>query len=183
MNIWVEIVLALLLLLCIGVVWEFLQKLFGLDSTERKKQESRSQGVDTIGVAITCFCHDGAGQYLVSKRSQIVRDEQGTWEPGAGAVDFGEHIEDAVHREMHEEYNVVLHDLEYLGFRDVHRVLPDGRPTHWIVFDYRARIDPSHVTIGEPEHIDEFRWVGVQDIPTPRHSQFAYFLEKYKDKL
>ncbi len=182
MNIWVEIFLALGLVVGIGFLWGFLQQLFGIEEKEKKEVE-RSLGVDSIGVAVVCFCHDGTGQYLVSKRSQLARDEKGAWEPGAGAVHFGERLEDAVRREMREEYGVTLQDLEYLGFRDSHRVLPDGRPTHWIVFDYRARIDPTQVVIGEPEHMEEFRWTSIADIPTPRHSQFGLFLEKYSGTL
>ena len=181
MNIFVEVLLALGLAFLIFLLWGYLRERTGSDKYDRRV-EGRGKGLDSIGVAVVCFCHDGAGKYLVAQRSERSRDERGAWEPGSGSVEFGERLEDAVRREMREEYSVEVMDLEFMGFRDVHR-LHEGRKTHWIVFDYRARVDPQAVRIGEPEMLNEIRWVRLEDIPTPRHSQFALFLEKYKNKL
>lgn len=183
MAIWLEVLLALALLVAIGLLWEFLQKLFGTEDEAERKETNPKKGVDFIGVAAICFCHDGAGKYLVSKRSQNTRDEQGRWETGGGSIEFGEDIEEAMRREMQEEFGVDIHDIEFIGYRDVHRTLADGTKTHWVVVDYRARVDPAQVKIGEPDMIDEVQWVRLEDIPTPRHSQFAVFLEKYQNVL
>jgi 8-oxo-dGTP diphosphatase len=182
MSIWVEVGLAALLALFIFWLWAYFVQEYGLTKGE-KRYAARKKGVDSIGVAVICFCHDGKGKYLVEKRSQNTRDEQGNWSTGGGSVEFGEHIEDAVRREAREEYSTELLDIEFLGFRDVHRTNSDGQKTHWVVFDYRARVDPATVKIGEPDMTDELRWVAIADIPSPRHSQFAVFLEKYTDVL
>ncbi len=141
------------------------------------------KGIDCIGVAVCYFCHDGAGNLLVSKRSETTRDEQGRWDCGGGSVEWDENIEDALVREIKEEYMTDVVKAEFLGYRDVHRELDDGTKTHWVMIDYKVQVNPDQVGIGEPESIDELRWVNPGAIPEPTHSQLPAFLNKYKDKL
>ncbi len=184
MNIWVEILLALLLLIGIGMLWGFLQWLFGLDQEEKKREVGLKKGVDFIGVAAVFLCHDGAGNYITYRRSKNSRDEQDRWDVGSGSIEYGENVEEAMRREIKEEFMTDVLQFDFMGYRDVHRTLTDGRPTHWITLDYRVQVDREKVGIGEPETIEEIRWWrSIDEIPTPRHSQLAFFLEKYKDKL
>lgn len=141
------------------------------------------KGVDYPGITTVFFCHDGAGKYLVAKRSKNCRDEWETWDPGGGGLEFGEKLEEGVVREVREEYCVEPIAIEFLGFREVHRLNQEGNPTHWIAFDFRVQVDPVEVKIGEPDMIEEVRWVDPLNIPQPTHSQFPIFLEKYKDRL
>ncbi len=141
------------------------------------------KGIDYIGVAVVPFLHDGAGNYLLGLRSNQCRDEHGTWEPlGSGGLKFGEHITDAIVREVQEEAGTVPFNFEYLGLREVHREL-DGQKTHWLAFDYRAQVRRAEVVIMEPDKCAALRWCKIADIPLPRHSQFPVFLEKYKNLL
>lgn len=141
------------------------------------------KGVDYTGVSVVPMCHDGKGKYLVSLRGPGCRDEQGRWEPaGGGGVHFGETLNDALVREIEEECGAHASHIEHMGFREVFRE-KDGVASHWIVFDYRVLIDPKDVYITEPDKCLELRWCTLPDIPTPQHSQFPFFLEKYKDKL
>ena len=61
------------------------------------------RGVDYIGVTVNFIIHDGKGNVLLQKRSQNCRDEQGRWDIGGGALEFGEKLEDAVRREVKED--------------------------------------------------------------------------------
>ena len=140
------------------------------------------KGVDCIGVTVVYFCHDGQGKVLFAKRSQNVRDEQGRWDIGGGAVEFGERAEQVLKREIKEEYNADVISFEFLGFRDVHRV-HDGQPTNWIGLDFKVLIDPKNVKIGEPDKFDDIGWFKLDERPTPNHSQLPEFLEKYRGKL
>ena len=85
---------------------------------------------------------------------------------------------------MREEAGVIAEELEFMGYRDVHRE-QDGQPTHWVAFDFRAKIDPSTPTIAEPHKCDEQRWVTIGELSRMEnlHSQFPTFLEKYRDVL
>lgn len=141
------------------------------------------KGIDHIGSAVTTICHDGNGKYLLELRSDKCRDEHFCWSPvGSGGIEFGETIEQAIHREVKEECNAEVLGIEQLGIREVFREL-DGKPTHWIQHDFKILIDPVQVQINEPEKCLELKWFKLEEFPDPLHSQFPHFLEKYQGKL
>ncbi len=140
------------------------------------------QGVECIGVSVVYFCHDGEGNVLLAKRSSKARDEQGRWDIGGGAIEFGENIEDTVKKEIKEEYSTDVKKIEFLGFRDVHRE-SDGVPTHWVALDFKVLVDRAAAKIGEPHKFDDLGWFTLETLPSPVHSQLPTFLAKYRDKL
>ena len=141
------------------------------------------KGIDFIGISVVTVCHDGRGKYLLEYRGDQCRDEHFTWSPaGSGGVRKGESLEDAVRREILEECGAQATHIEPLGFREVLRTV-NGNDTHWIAFDFRAQISPGHVVIHEPEKCLKLEWFLPNEFPAPLHSQFPFFLEKYKDVL
>lgn len=140
------------------------------------------KGFDYPGVGIVFFCHDGAGHYLLNKRSKNCRDEHGRWDPGGGSLDLGEKVEDTLKREIAEEYCTDVLDFKFIGYRDVHRV-HEGSKTHWIALDFKVHVDRSKVKNGEPHKFEELEWFSLDNLPSPLHSQFRIALEKYKDTL
>jgi 8-oxo-dGTP diphosphatase len=140
------------------------------------------KGTDYTGITVTFLCHDGAGNYLLHKRSAKCRDEHGRWDGGSGGLKFGETIEDALRREIGEEYLADVLDHEFLGYREVFRE-HEGKPTHWIAFDFRVRVDRDTVQVGEPEMQEELGWFPLDAFPEPLHSQLPFALEKYRDRL
>lgn len=127
------------------------------------------RGVDCIGVAVSFLLHDGNGKVLLHKRGAKCRDEQGKWDTGGGALEFGESFEDCLRREVKEEFCVDVEDVKFLGafniLRDQH-----GVPTHWINLCHAAKVDPTQVRNGEPEKIEEMGWFSIDAIPTPQHT-------------
>ena len=98
---------------------------------------------------------------------------------------FGEKLEDAVRRELREEYCAVPIEVEFLGYRDVLRE-QNGILTHWVAHDFRVLVDPAQIAIGEPHKCDELRWGSLEEIKNlgeALHSQFPVFFDKYKEKL
>ena len=133
-------------------------------------QKDLKRGLDYIGVNCIFYCHDGRGKLLMHKRSQNCRDEQGCWDCGGGAMEFGETPEEAVRREIREEYGVETSDLKFAAVRNVLRE-HNGKPTHWIAFLFVAQVDPTQVRISDPEKIDELGWFAFDQLPEPLHSQ------------
>ena len=140
------------------------------------------KGVDYTGVTIVFLCHDGKSNFLLNKRSQNCRDEQGCWDPGGGGVEFGDTVEATLKKELKEEYCADVLDYEFFGFRDVHREI-NGKKTHWIALDFKVLVDREKVANGEPKKFDEISWFKLDNLPSPLHSQFPYFLQKYKNQL
>jgi 8-oxo-dGTP diphosphatase len=128
------------------------------------------RGVDFIGVTICFVVHDGSGNFLLQKRSQKCRDEQGTWDVGGGALEFGETMEQGVAREVKEELMVAPNEIQFLAAYEAHRT-HNGNPTHWIALSHAAKVDPKKVKIGEPDRIDEIGWFNMNNLPSPLHSQ------------
>jgi 8-oxo-dGTP diphosphatase len=119
-------------------------------------------------VSCVFVCHDGAGRILLARRSEQARDEPGTWDCGAGALEFGETFEAAVTREVGEEYTASPLEIRQLGVRNV---LRDDPPSHWVAVVFAVRVDPAAVRIGEPHKFDELAWFAPGELPAPLHSQ------------
>ncbi|MFH0890898.1 MAG: NUDIX domain-containing protein [Candidatus Liptonbacteria bacterium] len=140
------------------------------------------KGKDFVGVCVVYFCHDGKGNFAMHKRSPNTRDEQGRWDVGGGGVELHETVEECLGKEVKEEWGANIVSYEFLGFRDVHRN-KDGNPTHWIALDFKVLVDPTQIRNGEPHKFDEIGWFRLDNLPSPRHSQLDYALQKYADKL
>src|SRR3990167_5393995 len=131
---------------------------------------SLQPGVDYIGVTCVFACHDGAGRLLMLKRSANARDEQGRWDVGGGKLEFGEEWEQAVRREVREEYGADPISIEHIHTYNTLRV-HNGQPTHWLALLFAAEIDPTEARNNEPRHIDEIGWFTLDALPEPLHSQ------------
>ncbi|HYF97907.1 MAG TPA: NUDIX domain-containing protein [Coxiellaceae bacterium] len=140
------------------------------------------KGIDYTGICVVYFCHDGHGKFVMAQRNLNARDEHGRWDIGGGAVEFNETIEDTIRQEIKQEYCTDVLDLNFLGFRDVHRE-HDGRPTHWLALDFKVLVDATMVQNGEPHKFENIGWFTFDTMPANVHSQFPKFLELYKSKL
>lgn len=73
-----------------------------------KFNNTMKPGTDYIGVSVgVCLVND-KGEIFLAKRSQHVSNERGCWEKPGGKVDFGESLQDAIKREMKEEYGIEI---------------------------------------------------------------------------
>lgn len=119
----------------------------------------------------------------MAKRSKNARDEQGTWEVGGGGLKWGLTAEENMLREVKEEYNAVPLEVEFLGYRDIFRELPDATPTHWVGIDFAVKVDPKQIRINEPDMFDDSGWFSLNTLPSPLHSQQLSAFNLYRDKL
>ncbi|KND50946.1 MAG: NUDIX hydrolase [Parcubacteria bacterium C7867-007] len=140
------------------------------------------KGIDYTGISVAFSCHDGEGNYLLSKRTDQCRDEHGRWESGSGAVDLGEDVIEALIKEISEEYGTKPISYEFIGFRDLHRE-HNGEQTHWLAIDFKVLIDPATVINAEPHKHDEIGWFKLGAFPEPLHSQHPAYLKKYEEIL
>ena len=146
-----------------------------MDSTFKK-------GLDYTGITVIFWCHDGNGKYVLAKRSQQARDEQGRWDCGGGGLEFNDQVLERLKTEVREEYGAEALAVEFLGYRDVHRE-KDGKAYHWLALDFKVKVDPAEVRICEPHKFDELGWFSLDQLPQPLHSQLPFALEQYKGKL
>ena len=140
------------------------------------------KGIDHIGISIVYFCHDGAGNFVMAKRSENCRDEHNRWDTGGGALEFGDKIEERLRQEIMEEYCTDVLAYEFLGVNDVHRIHA-GKNTHWIALNYKVLVDKTKVRNGEPHKFSDIGWFTMENLPESLHSELLNFFDKYKDKL
>lgn len=135
-----------------------------------------------MGVTLSFFCHDGKGNFVLTKRSNNCRDEHGRWDFGGGGLDLHETVENQLRTEIREELCAEILEFEFLGYRDVDRE-HEGIKTHWVSLDFKALVDPAEVKNGEPHKFDEIGWYRLENLPSPLHSQALSEVELYRTRL
>lgn len=140
------------------------------------------KGIDYVAVGVSYLCHDGEGNYLMSKRSINCRDEHGTWDFGGGGIDFGYTVEETLRKELKEEYGVEHIEYNFLGYRNALREIGDKK-SHWVHLQFLVKVNRVEVINGEPHKFDEIGWFKLDSLPQPLHSQMLLTLDEFKDKL
>ena len=141
------------------------------------------KGVSFTGISTVFFLHDGNGRIFLNKRSAHARDEHGMWSPGGGGVKHGQSIEANMLRELREEFNVASLKTDFLGYFDAFRELDTKHTSHWLAMCFAVLVNPDDIRINEPEMIDETGWFTPDTMPTPLHSQFGVFFDKFDKQL
>ena len=120
------------------------------------------RGVDYIGVGVGAILVDPDGKIFLSRRGWKSKNERDLWEFPGGAVEFGEKLDDALQREMAEEYGIEIEVGELLDVVD--HILPD-EGQHWISPTFICRIKKGEPKILEPEKCSAIGWFEVDSIP------------------
>ena len=138
-------------------------------------------GIDFIGVSVSFFCHDG-NEFLLHKRSDKCRDENGRWDFGGGRVEMGETLEQAVLREIKEEYGVHGIIEKQLPAHSLLRQ-ENNIKTHWLIITFIVKVDRNKVIIGDPEKMSELDWFKLNNLPKPTHTGATYTLIHYPEEF
>lgn len=122
-------------------------------------------GIDYIGVSVGALIVNEKGELFLTKRGQHATNERGTWEIPGGKVQFGETLQDAVKREMKEEYGVDI-ILEY-QFPAQNHLIPEEKQ-HWVPTCFLCKIvGDKKPRIMEPDKCDEIGWFAFDALPSP----------------
>jgi nucleoside triphosphatase len=80
--------------------------------------------------------------------------------PG-GHIEPGERIADAVRREVKEETNLDVYDLEFVCYQEAIYDERFWQPRHFIFFDFTGRTDAMDVQLNE--EAEEYVWVTLDE--------------------
>ena len=123
------------------------------------------KGIDYIGVSAGAMVFNDKGELFLSKRSQNCKNERGHWETPGGSVEFGETLEQAVKREMLEEYGAEIEVIEQFPAAD--HLIPADRQ-HWVATTFLAQFKSGQEPkIMEPDKCDEIGWFTISRLPSP----------------
>lgn len=135
-------------------------------------------GVDYIGVSVGALILNEKGEIFLNKRSKLTRNEQDCWEAPGGAVDFNETREDAVKREIKEEFGVEIKIIKILHVTD--EILPKHKQ-HWLATTYIAKIKKGQKPkIMEPHKCDGIGWFSLDNLPSPLSYITALDIKAFK---
>lgn len=136
--------------------------------------------MDYIGVSAGAMIFNDKGELFLSKRSMNAKNERGCWETPGGSVEFGETLEQAVKREMKEEYGLNIEILEQFPASD--HLIPKEHQ-HWVATTFLARPRKGQTPkIMEPEKCDAIGWFPLDKLPKPLSIITKLDLKEYKKR-
>ena len=135
------------------------------------------QGVDYIGVAVGAMMFNEKDELFITKRSQNCKNERGHWEIPGGSVEYGESLEDAVKREVKEEYGVDIDIVKQ--YPASNHVIPADKQ-HWVPTTFIVKIKKGQIPrIMEPEKCDAVGWFSLGNLPSPLSIITKIDIERY----
>ena len=117
------------------------------------------------------------GKVLLGLRKNVVGN--GTWGFPGGKLNFGELYTDAVKRELLEETNLFVDELEFIGVNNQSR---GAENQHWVQVNFCAKKWHGEVKLMEPEKCSSWEWFDIDKLPEPIFKGHKNFVKDYLDK-
>ncbi len=120
----------------------------------------KKKGVDYIGVGVGAAIFNSEGKLFLMLRGKESQNERGKWEIPGGTVEFGERVEDAVKREIKEEFGI---EIEVLELFDVVNHLIHAEKQHWVSPAFICKIVKGKPKSMEPGKCEKFGWFSMEE--------------------
>lgn len=100
-----------------------------------------------------------------------------TWTMPGGKMEFGETFEEVARRELLEETNIKLKKLDVIGINN-ERI--EG--VHFVTIGMFSDDFEGEAQVMEPDEITEWKWFGLEELPSPMYFPSKKVVENYKQK-
>lgn len=120
------------------------------------------KGIDYIGVGVGAIIFNREGKVFLARRGKDARNERDKWEFPGGSVEFNESLEQALVREINEEYGFEVEVRELLDV--VNHIIP-AEKQHWVSPTFICGVKSGTPVIREPHKCDEIGWFAIDEIP------------------
>lgn len=137
------------------------------------------RGVDYIGVGVGALIVNERGELFLARRGPLAKNERGLWEFPGGSVEYGERLEEALKREIREEYGLEIEVGELLDVVD--HILPD-EGQHWVSPTYLCKPVSDDPKILEPGKCTEIGWFPPDQAPVSLTIISRQNLENYRKR-
>lgn len=119
--------------------------------------------VHVAGICVRDNSDRIAPEILIAKRSSKRELFPGKWECGGGQVRPGESFEEAIQRQMFEEFNLSVEVIAIIGTYQIHPTSPQKTKIPGLSFLCSVNGRGDELTLNSREH-SEFRWISPDDI-------------------
>ncbi len=106
---------------------------------------------------------------------------RGKWVVPGGHIELGERMEDALRREVKEETNLDIRDVEFVCFQEFIHDPRYWKRSHFIFFDFACRTDSTEVQLND--EAQDYVWVTLEEagrLPVECYTTVA--IERYLQK-
>ena len=116
----------------------------------------------TPRIGIGCWIFNPAGQVLLGRR--LSTHGFGTWAPPGGKAEYDEMPTHCAARELREETGIIIPEKKFHLVGITSDIYPDS---HYITLHYRVNGITGEPKLMEPEKCAEWRWVSLDNLPSP----------------
>ncbi len=139
------------------------------------------RGIDYIGIGIGAVIINKEGKLFLSKRGKKAQNERGKWEFPGGVVEFGETFEQAIKREIKEEFGIEIEPVDELA---VFNHILKTEHQHWVGVALICKLKSGEPKILEPEKCEQIGWFDIQEIEKLNLAATAKFrLKQLREKF
>lgn len=103
---------------------------------------------------------------------------EGTWTMPGGKLDYGETFEQAAIREVKEETNLNVHEIEVFCVQNDHNEF-----AHFVTIGLLATDYDGEVCTMEPDEITTWKWFSFDEIPSNLFLPSKKCIEKYLEGI
>ncbi len=145
------------------VIVEHLGELQQILDQNQFELRHRKHGIETDPIAHP-ICTVGAAIFDREGKVLMIRTQKWSnlWGIPGGKIKFGEPSPDALKREIKEETNLDVRDIEFVIVQDCIHSKEFYREAHFVLLNYLCRVEgPCDVTLNE--EAEEFKWVTMDE--------------------
>ena len=126
------------------------------------------------------------GQILLGKRhdnpekADSVLKGAGTWTMPGGKLHFQETFEDGAHREILEETGIEIDKNNLQLISITNNIVEDA---HFVTLGFLCKEFIGEAKVLEPDEITEWKWFGLENLPSPLYFPSQQVLANFKRKV